>query len=207
MRQHEQPTTCPDCFALALARDTAEDRIVDLGNRCIKAEAERDSLKATFAALSESDGYFALKAEWDEEKAKHLITIKKLAEMWAERDKLASELDECREGWLKRDDTVIQNLIAEKDRLAAMVAAARGLYRHSFNGYKWIRADQVDATLADPVEETFQRLNSFGVPYESRNGRGLIGHDAKGRRHEDLHDCMRYTPLTWDQRRAQRRKQ
>jgi len=59
--------------------------------------------------------------------------------------------------------------------------------------------------LADPVSETFTRLNSYGVPYESRNGRGLTGHDARGRRHEDTHNCVRYTPLTWDRRKRTRR--
>ena len=120
--------------ALKLARDTAEDRIVDLGNRLLKAEAERDKLAATV------------------------------------------------------------------ERVRAVTS------RHKHSEYAIALLCELGTALAEPVEETFQRLNSFGVPYESRNGRGLIGHDARGRRHEDTHVCMRYTPLTWDQRRAQRRK-
>ena len=35
--------------------------------------------------------------------------------------------------------------------------------------------------------------------------RGTTGHDARGRRHEDTHNCVRYTPLTWDRRKRTRR--
>ena len=169
-----------DYDALKLARDTAEDRIVDLGNRCIKAEAERDSLKATFAALSESDGYFALKAEWDEEKAKHLITIKKLAEMWAERDKLAAECERL-EAENKRFAAKCQYIIDERNKVVE-------------------RYDKLAATN----EPTFMRLRHDGK-FDMRRGdqRGTQGHDSKGRRQ---HDPRSISYAGSDRRRAQRRK-
>ena len=103
-------------------------------------------------------------------------------------------------------DCQIIALRAERDRLAGVVERVKDLHRWlKESGTHANEALNLGNVLADPVSETFTRLNSYGVPYESRNGRGLTGHDARGRRHEDTHNCVRYTPLTWDRRKANRR--
>jgi hypothetical protein len=117
------------------------------------------------------------------------------------------------EDLLNRDNDLAL-MRAERDALKATVERVRALKRvdfdkggdpyHSDCGL-WIDYEDLDRALADPVSETFTRLNSYGVPYESRNRRGLTGHDARGRRHEDTHNCVRYTPLTWDRRKRTRR--
>jgi hypothetical protein len=88
-----------------------------------------------------------------------------------------------------------------------MVARVRAVTsRHLHNEYAIALLCELGTALAEPVEETFQRLNSFGVPYESRNGRGLIGHDARGRRHMESGFEVKIRYSRFDRRKAQRRK-
>ena len=138
-------------------------------------EAERD--KANDAMCDYVRKYARAEAERDAEQARHLITQRKLAEMWAERDRLAEVVERVKDlhRWLKESGTHANEAL------------------------------NLGNVLAEPVSETFTRLNSYGVPYESRNGRGLTGHDARGRPHEDTHNSVRYTPLTWDRRKRTRR--
>jgi len=104
------------------------------------------------------------------------------------------------------DTEARDKITADRDRLAGVVERVKDLHRWlKESGTHANEALNLGNVLAYPVSETFTRLNSYGVPYESRNGRGLTGHDARGRRHEDTHNCVRYTPLTWDRRKRTRR--
>ena len=116
--------------ALKLARDTAEDRIVDLGNRLLKAEAERDSLRMAGV----DPRYEAMRQR--AEKAEHQIKVlRDLADIdteardnvIAERDKLAAECEGL-EAENKRLAAKCQYIIDDRnkvverhDKLAAMV--------------------------------------------------------------------------------------
>ena len=169
--------------------------------------AAYDALKREYNDLKHNrDGWMRSCNDWrarTKEAEDRIVDLgNRLLKTEAARDNAVANVQDVCNKWQADLDGRIR-AEAERDKLAGMVAVARGLYRHSFNGYKWIRADHVDAILAEPVEETFQRLNSFGVPYESRNGRGLIGHDARGRRQYDPRSII-YTGS--DRRRAQRRK-
>jgi len=171
----------PIDWAKGIVKDVHEqqNRIVE---EVRKAEAVADAAdRHALACRNELEVVSRLRAdadaERDDERAKHLITQRKLAEMWAERDRLAGTVE----------------------RVRALARRLRDSGTHANE------ACNIENALADPVSETFTRLNSYGVPYESRNGRGLTGHDARGRRHEDTHNCVRYTPLTWDRRKRERR--
>ena len=118
------------------------------------------------------------------------------------------EVDRLKAELARRDDLakMYKIVLADRDRLAGVVERVKDLHRWlKESGTHANEALNLGNVLADPVSETFTRLNSYGVPYESRNGRGLTGHDARGRRHEDTRNCVRYTPLTWDRRKANRR--
>ena len=196
--------------------------------RAEKAEAERDDLRnyASQCSLNADNANTSLGCACDELKemreafglvstlAPHRIADPSHPIDWAkgivkdveaERDNLRLACDEKErvgDAFLVR----AEKAEAERDRLAGVVERVKDLHRWlKESGTHANEALNLGNVLADPVSETFTRLNSYGVPYESRNGRGLTGHDARGRRHEDTHNCVRYTPLTWDRRKRTRR--
>jgi hypothetical protein len=90
LQQHLDSTTA-DRDRWAVRVGEAEDRIVDLGNRCLLAEAERDRLKARgdlYSELAEALG--------DDPCDSHKSRVEHAQKLKAERDRLAATVERVR---------------------------------------------------------------------------------------------------------------
>ena len=202
----------------------AEDRIVDLGNRLLKAEAERDSLRmAGVDPRYEAMRQRAEKAEAERDiNAKEALVTRSGWESALAREenlkkRITDEVSEC-------DSVRVHLLDAQRDRdkLAATVERVRAVKsRHKHSEYAIALLCELGIALAEPVETRTPGTPGDGsywhicticmdVMKDHAHGygkcaerRGTTGFDARGRRQYDPRSIS-YTGS--DRRRAQRRK-
>jgi len=166
----------------------------------VKYAAERDA--AVLQTTNRDCQIIALRAERDTA----LATAKLYKKEYDDADAAIGDVPTYK----NRLDGNIRALRAERDALKATVERAGNLTRYRADiGVRItdvVEADDLRRALAEPVEDDSSNgwFTRNGCVH-SREQRGTTGHDARGRRHEDTHNCVRYTPLTWDRRKANRR--
>ena len=166
----------------------------------VKYAAERDA--AVLQTTNRDCQIIALRAERDTA----LATAKLYKKEYDDADAAIGDVPTYK----NRLDGNIRALRAERDALKATVERAGNLTRYRADiGVRItdvVEADDLRRALAEPVEDDSSNgwFTRNGCVH-SREQRGTTGHDARGRRHEDTHNCVRYTPLTWDRRKRTRR--
>jgi hypothetical protein len=176
--------------ALKLARDTAEDRIVDLGNRLLKAEAERDD--ARHEAQQHWDAYVLTREERDAAVAQttnrdcQIIALKATVERAGNLTRYRADIGVRITDVVEADD--LRRALAEPVETRTTGTPGDGSYWHICTICKDVMKDHA---------------HGYGKCVERR---GTTGHDVRGRRHMESGFEVKIRYSRFDRRKAQRRK-